>query len=47
MVQLAPLHDLAYGEMSGADTPRIRALDAFMQGSGFDARPDAVRGAGR
>ncbi len=39
IVQLAPLpQEIAYGEMDGAATPRIRALDAFMQGAGFDAR---------
>lgn len=45
IVQLAPLQDMAYGEMDGSTTPRIKALDAFMQGAGFDARlsPDIAR----
>jgi 2-dehydropantoate 2-reductase len=38
IVQLSKLHDLAYGEMSGAKTARILALDGVMQGAGFDAR---------
>jgi 2-dehydropantoate 2-reductase len=38
IVQLTPLQDLAYGEMNGAISPRINALDAEMKGSGFDAR---------
>jgi 2-dehydropantoate 2-reductase len=38
VVQLAPLQDLTYGERDGATTPRILALDAFMQGAGFEAR---------
>ncbi len=38
IVQLAPLpKDTAYGEMDGRATPRMRALDAFMQGAGFSA----------
>ena len=38
VIQLAPLQDLTYGERDGATTPRILALDTFMQGAGFDAR---------
>ncbi|MFW7269962.1 ketopantoate reductase family protein [Gluconacetobacter sp. Hr-1-5] len=38
IVQLSPLQDLAYGELDGSVTPRIRVLDAFMQGTGIDAR---------
>jgi 2-dehydropantoate 2-reductase len=38
VVQLSPGHDLAYGEMSGAESARIAQLDAFMQNAGFDAR---------
>ncbi|RDJ23176.1 2-dehydropantoate 2-reductase [Bosea caraganae] len=38
VVQLAPFHDLAYGELSGASSERMAALDVFMQGAGFDAR---------
>jgi 2-dehydropantoate 2-reductase len=37
IVQLTRLHDLAYGELSGAESARIRQLDDFMQGAGFDA----------
>jgi 2-dehydropantoate 2-reductase len=38
IIQLNPLHDLAYGEISGEATARIRRLDAAMQGAGFDAK---------
>jgi 2-dehydropantoate 2-reductase len=38
IVQLAKLQDLAYGERDGQPSARMRALDAFMQGAGFDAR---------
>lgn len=38
VVQLAPFHELTYGELSGAASERMTALDAFMQGAGFDAR---------
>jgi len=38
ILQLAKFQELAYGEMSGAASERTRALDAFMQGAGFDAR---------
>jgi 2-dehydropantoate 2-reductase len=36
VVQLSALQDIAYGEMNGAVTERIKQLDAFMQGAGFD-----------
>jgi len=38
VVQLGNFHDLIYGELDGSQSPRIQALDAFMQGAGFDAR---------
>ncbi|MEJ1968255.1 MAG: 2-dehydropantoate 2-reductase [Rhizomicrobium sp.] len=39
IVQLAPLpQEIAYGEMDGTATPRLHALDAFLQGAGFEAR---------
>ena len=44
IVQLAPLQDLAYGELDGSTTSRIRALDAFMQGANINARlSNAIR----
>jgi 2-dehydropantoate 2-reductase len=44
IVQLTPLQDLAYGELDGGMTPRIQALNVFMQGAGFDARlSEAIR----
>ena len=39
IVQLSRLHEFVYGEMDGTASPRIRQVDAFMQGAGFDARP--------
>jgi 2-dehydropantoate 2-reductase len=41
IIQLAPFHDIAYGEMDGTKSARIADLDAFMQGAGFDARLSA------
>jgi 2-dehydropantoate 2-reductase len=38
IVQLIKLQDLAYGEMNGAQSPRVDRLDQAMQGAGFDAR---------
>jgi 2-dehydropantoate 2-reductase len=38
IVQLSTLHDLAYGEMNGAETARIIALDAVMQNARFNAK---------
>jgi 2-dehydropantoate 2-reductase len=37
IVQLAPGHDLSYGEMDGSVSSRLSDLDGFMQGAGFDA----------
>jgi 2-dehydropantoate 2-reductase len=37
IVQLAPFQSLAYGELDGSITPRLRALDAFMQGADIGA----------
>jgi 2-dehydropantoate 2-reductase len=36
VVQLSALQDIAYGEMNGTLTERIKQLDAFLQGAGFD-----------
>jgi 2-dehydropantoate 2-reductase len=36
IVQLSPLQQIVYGEMDGSSSPRIRELDAFMQGAGFE-----------
>jgi len=36
--QLAKFQSLIYGEMDNVQSPRIKELDAFMQGSGFDAK---------
>lgn len=38
VIQLAPFHELAYGERSGASTPRTERLDAALKGAKFDAR---------
>jgi 2-dehydropantoate 2-reductase len=38
IVQLAPLHEITYGEMDGRASSRMARLDATMQGAGFDAR---------
>jgi 2-dehydropantoate 2-reductase len=35
--QLMPLQQIGYGELDGAESERVRALDAAMQGVGFDA----------
>lgn len=45
IVQMNQLQDLAYGEMNGDVTDRIRRLDTVMQGAVFDARlsPDIER----
>jgi 2-dehydropantoate 2-reductase len=42
IVQLSKLQEIAYGEMNGSVSPRIKELDAFMQGAGFDARLSTV-----
>lgn len=41
ILQLAPPHELAYGELDGSVTDRIRRLDDSMQGAGIDARLSA------
>ncbi|MFG1399551.1 2-dehydropantoate 2-reductase [Roseixanthobacter pseudopolyaromaticivorans] len=38
VVQMSPLQELTYGETDGTHSARIEALDAVMQGSGFDAQ---------
>ncbi|KDM66092.1 ketopantoate reductase family protein [Acidiphilium sp. JA12-A1] len=38
IIQLNPLQDLAYGELDGTMSPRIAALDQFMQGVAIGAR---------
>jgi 2-dehydropantoate 2-reductase len=38
IVQMSKMHDLAYGELDGTVTPRIQALDAQLQGAGFNAQ---------
>jgi 2-dehydropantoate 2-reductase len=38
IVQLTKLQDVAYGEMDGSRSERIKRLDEFMQGAGFHAR---------
>lgn len=45
IMHLASFHQLDYGELNGARTPRMERLDAFMQNAGFDARlsPDITR----
>jgi 2-dehydropantoate 2-reductase len=37
IVQLAKFHELAYGELDGTTSARIKELDRFVQGAGFDA----------
>jgi 2-dehydropantoate 2-reductase len=44
IVQLTPLQDFAYGELDGDTTPRIAALDQFMQGATIGARLSGVIG---
>jgi 2-dehydropantoate 2-reductase len=41
IVQLDPRQELTYGELDGSLSPRIRELDALMQGAGFTARLSA------
>lgn len=38
IVQLAPLQEIAYGELSGELTPRMQVLDEFMKGADIGAR---------
>lgn len=42
IVQLADTQDLAYGELNGAASARVGALDQAMQGAGFTARASQV-----
>ncbi|MFY9642622.1 MAG: 2-dehydropantoate 2-reductase [Rhodomicrobium sp.] len=42
VAHLGKFHSLDYGELDGLRTPRIEALDAFMQNAGFDARLSAA-----
>jgi 2-dehydropantoate 2-reductase len=41
IVQMADLQQLSYGELDGKTPPRIRSLDATLQGAGFDAHLSA------
>jgi 2-dehydropantoate 2-reductase len=45
IIQLADFQQLVYGERNGESTPRLKALDATLQGAGFDARlsPDIMQ----
>src|SRR5205814_8288459 len=45
IVQLAGFQQLVYGERNGESTPRLKMLDATLQGAGFDARlsPDIMQ----
>lgn len=38
VVQMNPVHAVAYGEMNGGPSPRTEALHGLMSGAGFDAR---------
>lgn len=38
VIQMGKFHDLAYGEMDGSLSARIKALDAVMRNAGFDAK---------
>jgi 2-dehydropantoate 2-reductase len=38
IVQFSKMNDLAYGELNGGKSARIVALDAVLQGAGFEAR---------
>jgi 2-dehydropantoate 2-reductase len=42
ILQLAPFHELGYGEMDGSSSPRIAELDAFLRNAGFDAKLTAT-----
>jgi 2-dehydropantoate 2-reductase len=42
IVQLTPLQELAYGELDGSVSPRLQAVDHFMQAGGFKARLSPV-----
>jgi 2-dehydropantoate 2-reductase len=39
ITQLNAVHELAYGELDGRQSARLRALDETFQHAGFDARP--------
>ena len=41
IVQMSKMQDLVYGELDGVATPRIGALDAALQGAGFNAQLSA------
>jgi 2-dehydropantoate 2-reductase len=45
IVQLADVQQLVYGERNGESVPRLKTLDATLQGAGFDARlsPDIMQ----
>ena len=45
IVQLADVQQLVYGERNGDSTPRLKTLNATLQGAGFDARlsPDIMQ----
>jgi 2-dehydropantoate 2-reductase len=45
IVQLADVQQLVYGERNGETTPRLKTLDATIQGAGFDAHlsPDIMQ----
>jgi 2-dehydropantoate 2-reductase len=45
IVQLADVQQLVYGERNGDSTPRLKTLDATLQGAGFDAHlsPDIMQ----
>jgi 2-dehydropantoate 2-reductase len=38
VVQLTTLQQIVYGELDGSVSSRLQALNAFMQGAGFDAQ---------
>lgn len=44
IIQLSPMQELIYGELDGALTPRMRALDAFMQAAPIGARLSSAIG---
>jgi 2-dehydropantoate 2-reductase len=45
IIQLGDFQQLVYGERNGGTTPRLRTLDATLQGAGFDAHlsPDIMQ----
>jgi 2-dehydropantoate 2-reductase len=42
IVHLADVHSLTFGELDGAETPRVAGIAALMSGAQFDARPSAA-----